>query len=230
MSLPSLSVIVGTVDRPDGIRRLVSSVCSHTHLHWEMLIADASSMPIPLPSVRNINVIRESPRLGHVKGYNAAFRMATGKWVIWLNDDAEVEPLWADYAIGFMERNPNIGLGCIPYSENGCPAKVQTYLGMNFANFGILSRELGNKIGWFDEDIRMYGADNSLTFRVLMQGKGVGVVHRNHLIKHHVVRDRVRDQNEAGQAVDNQKLMRNYHQHLSAMKRTYDFHLPLIKS
>ena len=147
--------------------------------------------------------------MGCVKGYNRAFKACFGKWVLYLNDDAEVCRDYADEAISFMEAHPEIGLGALHYSHVGDPFHVNSAWGAIYANFGILRRDLGNEVGWFDEDLEMYGNDNSLTFRVLLAGYGVADIPRARLL-HHCTEDRQRIENQKSRRRDNQILLKKY--------------------
>ena len=217
---PVLSIVVGTVDRPAHIAKCIESVVQHTTVPWELIVTDASREPLVLekPDER-IRVIREAPRLGHAKGYNRAFREARGKWVCWLNDDAEATPGWASSAVQFMESAPWCGLGCFYHSENGCCYHLNEYQGFIYANFGILSKEFGDELCWFDECVNMYGADNSITFKTLLSGRGVSGIPGGKLM-HRPIWDAVREQNVAGQIEDARKLMDKYRDFLWAMERT----------
>lgn len=229
MSVPVLSIITGTLDRPEPYRRMAASVAAHTGVPWELIVADASTAAgdgyVVPPAIR----IVERPRVGHVAGYNRAFRLARGTWVCWLNDDAEVLPGWAERAIEFMRRNRGIGLGAMAYDQEPCRACVQNYMGMDYANFGIIRRELGEAVGWFDECCWMYGGDNSLTYRVLLSGHGVAPI-RPALIRHHPFQDQHRPGNETRQARDAETLGHRYHERLPLMREVYAKRLAEIRA
>lgn len=170
---PTLSIITGTLNRHEEFRRLLRSIINNTAVPWELIVSDASDVPVDVPCLPNVTVIREVPRLGCTRGYNAAFRQARGTWVLWLNDDCEVLPGYADAAISFMEAHPAIGLGALYYKEGAGDFHVSAYFSMEYANFGILRREFLGQIGFFDDAFVMYGADNALSLSVLLSGKGV---------------------------------------------------------
>ena len=207
---PTLSLVTGTLDRPKEFERLLGSIIRHTSVDWELVVADASSGPKytdGLPG--NVVVIEERPRLGHSKGYNRAFNAASGTWVIWLNDDAEVTPGYAENAIRFMEVHPRIGLGCLYYSENGGPFHVNNAWMALYANFGILKKQVGQDAGWFDEELYMYGADNSLAIRILIMGYGVAGIPDSRIL-HHSVNDQQRRDNQNHRGRDNRILTKKY--------------------
>lgn len=224
MNYPTLSLVTGTRNRPDSFYRLLESIERHAVVSWELVVSDASDAPLACnhPQVR---LLPERPRLGCTKGYNRAFREAKGEWVIWLNDDAEVLPGFDHHAIAFMLGNPKVGLGALTYHEDQEPHRgfhVNSYFGMVYANFGILRPSLGNQVGWFDEDLIMYGSDNSLAFRILQAGYGVRAISEARVI-HHCEQDRERVVNDV-QAVRIQAvhiLKDKYGPSMAAMRATY---------
>ncbi len=200
--IPKLSIVTGTMNRQESFLRLLNSIVEHTSVSWELVVSDASDEPYNLQLPENVKVLPERPRLGCVQGYNRAFRAATGEWVIWLNDDCEVLPDYAGAAIRFMEANRQIGLGAIHYSEDGGPFHINSAWGCIYANFGIFQRSLGSGLGYFDEDLQMYGCDNSLTLRVLLAGYGVAGIADSRVI-HHSVKDDHRTMNQSSRRSDN---------------------------
>jgi GT2 family glycosyltransferase len=204
-----LSLVTGTVDRKDSFARLVDSVIRHTAVPWEMVVSDASSKPYGLELPGNVRVLEERPRTTCVKGYNRAFRAAAGQWVIWLNDDAEVCSGYDEAAIAFMEAHPEIGLGALHYSECGGPFHVNSAWGTIYANFGIISKELGDQVGWFDDRLQMYGCDNSLSLRVLLADRGVADIEGARIL-HHSVKDQTRADNQRHRMRDTEVLQETY--------------------
>lgn len=219
-----LSVVTGAVNRPTQLMRFVDSVVRHTRTaSWELIIADASDTPIDqsrLPS--NARVLPERPRLGHTRGYNVAFRASCGKYIIWGNDDAEVCEGYDVAAIEFMESHPKIGLGALHYSENGGPFHVNSAWGCLYANFGIFPRWLGEQVGFFDENLHMYGADNSLAIRILLAKYGVADI-PNARILHHSEKDEIRAENQKLRKLDNQTLTSKYMPLRNQWRNMYEY-------
>lgn len=220
---PVLSLITGTRNRQDSLNRLIRSIAAHTPMDYELVIADASDVPVEVEPDERVRILPERPKQTCSKGYNAAFRAAQGKWCLFLNDDAEVCPGYADTAIRFMEAHPNIGLGALHYSENGGPFRINSAWGVPYANFGIISKSLGDQVGWIDESIEMYGGDNSLTFRVLLAGMGVSDIPGAHII-HHSIKDQNRVENQSHRMHDNLTLTRLYMPLRDSWTATYKAH------
>jgi len=219
---PLLSLVTGKVERDASFQRLVKSIVENTSVEWELVIADASAVPY-VPAVPNITVIHENPRKTHSQGYNAAFRLAKGTWCIWLNDDAEVCPRYDVEAIRFMESHPTIGLGALHYSENGGPFHVNGAWQTMYANFGILSKSIGEKVGWFDQAIGMYGADNSLAIKILLAGHGIADIPAARIL-HHSSKDQIRAENQLSRNRDNKILSDAYMASRNYWQRTYRQH------
>lgn len=205
---PLLSLVTGKVERDASFQRLVDSIVRHTTLDWEFIVADASAVPY-VATLPNITVIHEKPRLTHSRGYNVAFRRAKGRYILWLNDDAEVCPQYDVESVGFMESHPRIGLGALHYSENGEPFRVNSAWGVPYANFGIFRKEIGEKVHYFDEEIDMYGADNSLALRILLQDYGIADIPTAKIL-HHSSKDQIRADNQLGKKRDNHTLQEKY--------------------
>lgn len=227
---PILSLVTGTRNRPNDFRRLVDSIEAHTPMSWQLVVSDASDTPIenePVATEKtwpHIVVIPERPRLGCTAGYNKAFRAAKGTYIIWLNDDVEVMPGYAENAIRFMEAHPEIGMGALYYGEPNLQYGVnRCSFGMLYANFGILSRELGNQVGFFDPDLKMYGNDNSLAYRVLLAGKGIAGIPDARVFHHSTQDEQRRENNEHSFRVAQAELLKaKYGPYLADMRAVYE--------
>ncbi len=215
-----LSIITGTVDRPAHLQKFIKSVIKNTDIPYELIILDAGvNHPVEMAWDYKdpIYVIREEKKLGYAAGYNVGFRHAKGKYVTFLNDDCEVQPSWAIESVRFMDRNPWVGLGAIYYSNYGDdPYHISEWLGLPYANFGVISKTLGDKLGWFDEVCFTYGADNSLTFKVLLDGKAIAGIPYSKII-HRPIMDSNKVQNMSKQPEDAKNLLLKYRHRLPEM-------------
>jgi GT2 family glycosyltransferase len=219
---PLLSIVTGTRNRPESLLRLLNSIQSTVSCSCEVVVADASDVPLnPSQFPPMVRILREYPRLGCTKGYNVAFRACVGKWVMWLNDDCELLPGCADTAVAFMESH-TIGLGALYYAEGIKPFKVNSYWDMVYANFGIIKRDLGNAIGWFDEDFPMYGCDNSLAFKVLLNGFGIDGIPDARVVHHAIDDDERRENNDPQSRIREAEQLRDkYAPFVKEMQRVY---------
>src|SRR5262245_2558653 len=231
MRMPVLSIVVATRDRPADMRRLLDSIEDTVKgIPYEVVISDASKEPIEEQEVATkemwsrIVYLPEYPPIGCTRAFNTAFRAAQGKYCLWLNDDCIVENNCVERAVRYMEENPEVGIGALPYAEpNVCSYHVNSYFGMLYANFGIIARTFGNKIGWMDEEFPMYGNDNSLTFRCLLAGKSIGIVNGAR-VTHFATFDRHRQENNKPdeRRADGERLIRKYGPLVQQMQHAYD--------
>lgn len=235
-----LSIVTGTLNRPESLLRLFKTIVDNTDVPWEFVISNAGD-PLSLDLHSELTrgaekaserlgkpcwniIITEKPRLGHVAGYNQAFRAASQEWVAWLNDDAIVMKGWAAQAISFMEKNKWIGMGALRYGTHGTPFVVNEYQGMPYANFGLIEREYGNKLGWFDQECcYFYGGDNSLAFRVFMDNRPVVGIPGEHVL-HLPFYDKYRGENEELQPRDCHELMEKYTPFLPKMREVHEYY------
>lgn len=219
---PVLSIITGTRNRLPELRLLIRSVNLYTDVPYEMIIADASDAPIDESGFPEaVVVIPERPRLGYALGLNIACGAAQGDWTLILNDDCEVTPGYASAAVNFMRKNPQIGLGALPYSNKGGPFMVNTHEGMVYGNFSILPTALGNQIGWHDTDLVMYGADNALSYKVLLAGYGIAEI-PNARVLHHETQDAHRVEYNRDRQTPVAIIESKYLPRLAEMRRVYE--------
>lgn len=230
---PTISIVTGTWDRRASLLRLVRAVADRTDVPWELIIADCSEKPFRdsdfLAHGGRVRVLDDRPKTSMIEGYRRAFDACTGTWVLWLNDDAEPMPGYARAAITFMERYPQIGLGALYYSEGPPPNpwRVNSFRGSIYANFGILRRDLGAELGWFNcGAMRMYGSDNALAFKVLLAGFGVVGIPGAYVV-HHAVPDRQKQQNQAMRGTDPDILLDRFSRCLPLIQSTYEQHAHL---
>lgn len=214
-----LSLVTGTVGRPDAYARLVESIHRHTQTEWELVVAAGIGADYAQPS-ENIRIIVDEPQMGWTKAYNRACRVAEGEWVIWLNDDVEVLPGYDVEAIQFMEANPKLGIGALYYRENEIDFHISNWLGVPYANFGIIRKSMGDRVNWFDEHMEMYGADNSLTYRVLFEGFGISGIPEARLL-HHKEDDSQRKANLRFKHMDGDRFRDKYLPLRDAIQKAY---------
>jgi GT2 family glycosyltransferase len=217
---PEVTIVTGTLDRPEPLRRMVESLRKHeTGVTWEVIVADAGTAAVP-PLGPGVRVIPEKPRLGWTKGYNAAFAHGTGKYFVWLNDDVEWTMPVLPAAIRLLRDNPRVGMAAIPFWDNGIFVEFQQHRSIPYASFGVISADLFRRVGGFDGRIYMYGCDNTIAFRVLLAGYGIKFLPRNVHLVHHRHQDEHRMANEKTQPEDVSRLDAIYGRHYDAMRAT----------
>jgi len=164
--------VVGTKDRPEHIRAFIRSVGMNTCSEWEILVGDASEKPIALFHPR-VRVMRENPPWGHIKGYNRLFRAARGDHVAWFNDDCDLPYGWDKQALRILQSE-NVGIANLLYTDpNEERTCVRRHWDIPYANFGVISRSLGEEVGWFDERLFFCGGDTDISFKAFERGLNV---------------------------------------------------------
>lgn len=192
----SISVVLGTVNRLPFLQRALASVTNACGgLDHEIIIVDGGSDDGTLDYLRKnirkeITVIAQGERLGAVKAFNTGFQAARGEFVAAMNDDAEYigSPLY--FAVQTLRDDKSIGQIAIPFQtfqvsspdEIECarqcdapPPETQLVslpvLGLvTYANFGVISRDLGNELGWWGEHYYQYAGDTELSTQVWAKG------------------------------------------------------------
>jgi len=133
----------------------------------------------------DIAVIPELEPQGFVKAVNLGFRCAAGKYISWLNDDAEYEALAIENAVGLLSLpcNRDAAVAAFYYESNfslateylrtklrGRRFKMRHVRGLLFANFGLFRKSVLGKLGYFDERFSFYGADPDFCVRAWRAG------------------------------------------------------------
>lgn len=215
---PQISIVCGTRDRPESFARFVKSLVASATVPTELIVADACEGPPAgyvkqacdeawkSPFVARIKIDVQRPRLGVVKGYNRCFEMAEAPFVAWFNDDSELLHGWDSVALYFMDKHPEVGMGLLQWRDPHDSWNIQTLYNIPVANFGIVRREVGNAVGWFDDRevfvpdigqnkrLTFYGCDSSISFSVINAGHQIVPI-PGCRVQHYREQDIVRQQN-----------------------------------
>lgn len=227
MSQARLSVVTGTRNRYQSLSRFLRSVNKCATIPCEIIVADASDEMQELdpiaPSEWNQNVVRvhryhESPRLNPNLGYDQLCRKATTEYVMFFNDDAETTPGLDRTAVEFMDRNSEVGIGCLFWFDlpNGAPY-LQSWQGLLYPNFGIIRKSAADQWGWFEtrkvfipelgeeEALSFYGMDTGIALKCVDAGFACVPVPGT-LVHHHREQDEERRQNMAKHLHDDRRM------------------------
>jgi hypothetical protein len=137
-----------------------------------------------------LKVIREERREGFVRAANKGFVAATGRNMIWLNDDSRALPGTLDEAVRQIDLAPP-GVAFLAMfhrfaSERnsaaeivheGRPFRLCHVRGTLYANFPIGRRKTYQKLGYFDERFYFYAADPDLSLKAWNAGLRVEPAH-----------------------------------------------------
>ncbi|HIK03281.1 MAG TPA: glycosyltransferase [Trichormus sp. M33_DOE_039] len=100
MSKPLLSIIIPTHNRPHLVTHAVKSALEQTMDDLEVIVVDdASSQPINLPSHPKLRIIHLSQPHGGAGTRNVGLEAALGHWVTFLDDDDRLLPHMAEVSL-----------------------------------------------------------------------------------------------------------------------------------
>ncbi|MCX6239391.1 MAG: glycosyltransferase family 2 protein [Bacteroidia bacterium] len=113
MESPLISIITVNYDHPDVTCALLESLRHITYPNIEVIVIDNAS-PNDDPSVilklyPEIIFIQSSVNLGFAGGNNLGIRKAKGKYLLFINNDTEVEPGFLEPLVAKLESNKKIG-------------------------------------------------------------------------------------------------------------------------
>lgn len=170
------SIVLGTVNKKkysafyESLRRI--------NYPFHLIVSDASdgsyvdvlSLKFPIKNIESFTIIKDSPPSGYIKAYNKAFATVTTEWVIWLNDDCEILPGWDTAIMAWISNVENNNkIGAIYFrNDTRTNYKSTDSRGMMFANFGVIHRDLGAKLGWFDDRLFFYSGDSLICFKAMV--------------------------------------------------------------
>jgi GT2 family glycosyltransferase len=201
-----VSLIIVSFNEVDKIGECLSALAQQTYPNFETIVYDnASSDGTPdyiekyFPQVK---LIRGFENLGFGGANNKAAKIAHGKYLAFVNDDAYVSSGWLEPLVDLLETHPTVGcagaellcsekrdeilchgngihLSGIAYVHNrGKIARAAPPMdvgGISGAAF-LMNRELFNEIGGFESLFFLYYEDTDLSLRLRLFGKRCMVV------------------------------------------------------
>lgn len=202
-----LSIVIPTCNRAELLQKNLTSLRRDLQCSFEIIVVDGASNDGTAEILRDagkdfgdrLKVIREDNRQGFVRAANKGFVAATGRNMIWLNDDAVPLPGTLDEAVRQIDlASPRVGFLAMYHrfsSQRNSAAEMihdgKLYRlchvrGTLYANFPIGRRETYQKLGYFDERFYFYGADPDLSLKAWHAGlrvepaKGCFIDHEEH--------------------------------------------------
>lgn len=201
-----LSIVFGTWNRLDYLKECMESIDRYcAGLEYEVIVVDGGSTDgtleyletYPVAETHRNWTVRQKELLGAVKAFNAGFRLARGKYVYNFNDDAVMLDNAAQEACELLDKRKDVGQVAIPFSGPHIIPKLDVVLlkkAWLYANFGVIRRELGQRLKWWGDYLHTYGGDAELSMMVWNAGYRVWPM-RGFEVHHREVRDGLRRRN-----------------------------------
>ncbi|WP_238651032.1 glycosyltransferase [Paenibacillus piscarius] len=200
---PLVSIIIPVYNQWEYTYNCLQSILQHKESvdSFEVIIADdlSSDETIDiLKFVENIHVLRDGVNRGFLLNCNNAAKFAKGKYILFLNNDTNVQPGWLSSLSDLLEKYPDIGMaGSKLVYPDGRLQEAGGIIwndasGWNYGRLNnpdnsefnyvkevdyisgaaiILRKSLWEKIGGFDERYApAYFEDSDLAFEVRRQG------------------------------------------------------------
>jgi GT2 family glycosyltransferase len=180
-STEKLSIVLGTYNRCDSLRRCIESIFAQTRSPSIVYVTDAGSTDGTVDYLKSAASHRLRPilvgeKLGQARAYNDVFNVVTTPYVAWLSDDNEIVNSGLDAAVQSLDRDAKLGMVAIKVKDVEGPFVDAPYIGGVSAigvlnvNQGMLRTQVMLELGGFSERFRDYGIDPDLTARVLFSG------------------------------------------------------------
>lgn len=181
IAMPKLSIVVGTYNRLDQIRRCINSIFDQTTTNFRLYVTDAGSTDGTTDYLRSVACDKLIPilvgrKLGQAKAYNDVFNIVDTPYVCWLSDDNVIVNKGLNIAVSILEADQRLGMVGLKTKDVRGPFIDAPYIGgvspigiLN-VNQGMLPTPVLKQVGGFSEAFRDYGIDPDLTAKVLFAG------------------------------------------------------------
>jgi GT2 family glycosyltransferase len=202
---PLVSIIILNYNGAKYLEKCLKSVLATNYPNYEIILVDNASTDESLALIEylfkdesRLIVIRNTKNVGFSEGNNIGIRRARGKYIVFLNNDTEVEPNWLIELIRIMEKDHSIGAAQSKLLKLGSSGIIDStgdfvdFYGVAiqrgegekdlgqyenveeiFSARGacmIVRREVLKKVGLFDPDFYLGYEDIDLCWRIRLAG------------------------------------------------------------
>lgn len=113
-NLPLVSIITVNYNQSGITLEFLSSMEACTYPNYEIFVVDNASPKDNPDSIKkkfpSVNLIKTDVNLGFAGGNNVAVDQAKGKYLLFINNDTEVEPGFLEPMVELLENNADIGM------------------------------------------------------------------------------------------------------------------------
>jgi GT2 family glycosyltransferase len=110
---PLVSIITINFNQLHHTLALLQSLRNLTYPKFEVIVVDNASVKNPTSEIEaqypEVTVIASAMNLGFAGGNNLGVKAASGKYILFLNNDTEVDPGFLEPLVALFESNPNAG-------------------------------------------------------------------------------------------------------------------------
>ena len=112
---PLVSVVILNFNGKEFLNKCLSSVLTNEQRNFEVILVNNASKDGSIEFAQanfrlsNLTIIRNRKNLGFAEGNNIGARSANGKYVVFLNNDTEVEQEWLKELVEAMQSDETIG-------------------------------------------------------------------------------------------------------------------------
>ena len=196
---PEVSIVIVTYHSADVIGSCLDSIRAGGNVSREVFLVDNASGDGTAEIVRtkqpSVHLIANNTNRGFSAANNQAIPLCRGRYLFFLNPDAELTVGSLETAVRYMDDSPRVGLAGtkVVYPDGamqetisrrypgerhtkgeleGLQGPIACVLGASM----IARAELIRAIGGFDEDYFLYGEDQELCLRIRQQGFEIGYI------------------------------------------------------
>lgn len=169
------SVIIPTYHRPDQLLQMVQHLSLQTYQNWELIIVDDSvtSAQGKINEVNNsVRYFHRGKKLGVSSARNYGAQKASGKYIIFIDDDDQVTDTWLeDYAMLAEENNfPDLLFCGMEIIDSYSKKRNQYYPSKELWRFVFpgawaITRKFFFELDGYDERL-LYGENTELFFKI----------------------------------------------------------------
>ncbi|HIJ79552.1 MAG: glycosyltransferase family 2 protein [Desulfobulbaceae bacterium] len=198
MAQPDISIIIVNYNTADLLAKCLSSIFKQD-VATEIFVVDNNSQDNSIEMVQKnfgtVKLITNKINAGFAKANNQAVRLATGRYIYFLNPDTEIHGNALEVMLCFMNDYPQVGMAGtqLIFPDNspqssleyrypgqryakkdlaGLPGDIAWLLGASI----IARREVIEQVGGFDEDYFLYGEDLDLSLKIRKKGWSLGYI------------------------------------------------------
>jgi GT2 family glycosyltransferase/glycosyltransferase involved in cell wall biosynthesis len=109
---PLVSVVIPTFNKAEYLYQCLESLLANTDVPFEVIVVDDASQDATselLERAKNVTWVRNDENLEFVRSCNRGIGLATGRYLLFLNNDVTVTPGWLSTLVETIERDPRHG-------------------------------------------------------------------------------------------------------------------------